>query len=52
MSRYRWPIMRLELTLSGNHFIVQGIPEENMFREINLFWKISVGASQLHPADP
>jgi hypothetical protein len=23
-----------QLTLSGNHFIVQGIPEENMLREI------------------
>jgi hypothetical protein len=29
-----------QLTLSGNRFIVQGIPEGHVFREISLIWEI------------
>jgi hypothetical protein len=29
-----------QLTLSGNCFVVKGIPEGYMFREISLIWEI------------
>jgi hypothetical protein len=31
-----------QLTLSGNHFIFQGIPEGYVFREISLIWETPV----------
>ena len=42
----------LVLTRSGSRFIVQGIPEGLILREISPVWEILVGASQLRPADP
>ena len=45
IERIAWP-----LTRSGNCFIVRGIPEGHMFKEISLIWEIQIDPVQGHPS--